>query len=91
MTPLMFTTPHAPGAAKLLLNWPTADANITERYGKSFLDRIRLTVTEFSDKVALPDNPRQIQDHSQLEQWATWKKCWWKGEPALVTGITTLE
>jgi CRISPR/Cas system-associated endoribonuclease Cas2 len=68
-TPLMFTTSHAPGAAKFLLNWPTTDANITERSGASFLDRVRLTITTLSDKVALPDNIYQVQDQFQLQQW----------------------
>jgi hypothetical protein len=40
-TPLMYTTPYAPGAAKFLLNWPTTDANITTRSGPSFLACVR--------------------------------------------------
>jgi hypothetical protein len=68
-TPMMFTTPHATGAAKSLLNWPTTDANITERSGASFLDRVRLTITTLSDEVAVPDNPEQVQDQFQLQQW----------------------
>jgi hypothetical protein len=35
LTPLMVTNPHAPGAAKFLLNWPTTDVNITTLYGGS--------------------------------------------------------
>jgi hypothetical protein len=68
-TPLMFTTPHAPGAAKFLLSWPTTDAYITRRSGASFLNRVRVTITTLSEKVALPDNPYQVQDQFQLQQW----------------------
>jgi ankyrin repeat protein len=37
LTPLMYTTPDAPGAAKSLLDWPTTDASITTQSGASFL------------------------------------------------------
>jgi hypothetical protein len=66
---LMYTTPFAPGAAKFLLNWPTTDTNITARFGVSFLDEVRLTITTLSEKVVLPDNPEQVQDQFQLQQW----------------------
>jgi hypothetical protein len=68
-TPLMYTTPDAPGAAKFLLNWPTTDVNITMRSGVSFLARVRYTMTIFSDAIARPDNPDQVQDQFLLEQW----------------------
>jgi ankyrin repeat protein len=68
-TPLMFTMPDAPGAAKFLLNWPTTDTNITRRSGESFLDNVRMTITTLSEKVALPDNPEKVQDQFQLQQW----------------------
>jgi hypothetical protein len=70
MTPLMCTTRNAPGAAKFLLNWPTTDVNITTRSGESFLARARAAVKYFSDNVALPDNPEQVQQHQfLLQQW----------------------
>jgi hypothetical protein len=69
LTPLMCTTPDAPGAAKFLLNWPTTDVNITNRSGQSFLAEVRLTITEFSDNISLPDNPNQIRDEFLLQQW----------------------
>jgi hypothetical protein len=53
LTPLMYTMPDAPGAAKFLLNWPTTDANITGRPGQSFLARVRLTITNFSDQTLI--------------------------------------
>jgi hypothetical protein len=46
MTPLMCTTPDAPGAAKFLLNCPTTDVTITERSGESFLVRARHSVSQ---------------------------------------------
>jgi hypothetical protein len=69
MTPMMYTTPNAPGAATFLLNWPTTDANITTRSGRSFLDRVRGTIWSFSDRVARPDNPDSVQDQFLLRQW----------------------
>ena len=69
MTPLMCTTSNAPGAAKFLLNWPTTDVNITMRSGVSFLARVRYTMTIFSDAIARPDNPDQVQDQFQVQQW----------------------
>jgi hypothetical protein len=46
VTPLMCTTPDAPGAAKFLLKWPTTDVNITTRNGASFLILVRTNVVE---------------------------------------------
>jgi hypothetical protein len=88
--PVMQTVPDAPGAARFLLNWPTTDANITERSGESFLVMVRKTVTTFSDKVALPDNPRLVQDQFQLQQWRDIEEMLVEREAA-GTGITTLE
>jgi ankyrin repeat protein len=69
LTPLMWTIDFAPGAAKLLLNWPTTDANITDRSGASFLAKVRETVENFSDEIALPDDPEQVQHQFLLQQW----------------------
>jgi hypothetical protein len=68
-TSLMCTTECAPGAAKFLLNWPTTDANITTRSGCSFPSMVRIIITDFSEKIALPDNPQQIQRQFLLQQW----------------------
>ena len=68
-TPLIWSIPDAPGAAKFLLNWPTADVNITTRSGASFLVKVRVTVEKFLGKAALPDNPNQVQDQFLLRQW----------------------
>ncbi len=65
----MYTAPDAPGAAKFLLKWPTTDPNITNRSGASFLAVVRSTITTFSDKHALPDNPEQVQDQFMIQQW----------------------
>jgi ankyrin repeat protein len=69
LTPLMCTTPSAPGAAKFLLNWPAVDANITTRSGASFLARVRNAVRLYSEQAARPDNPDQIQHQFLLRQW----------------------
>jgi ankyrin repeat protein len=68
-TPLMCTAPDAPGAAKFLLNWPATDVNITTLSGFPFLADVRMVVEEFSDKVALPDNPDRVQHEFVLRQW----------------------
>jgi hypothetical protein len=68
-TPLMCTMPDAPGAAKFLLNWPTTDCNITLRSGESFPTRVRHSIKYFSDFIALPDNPEQLQHQFLLQQW----------------------
>jgi hypothetical protein len=69
LPPLMHTSPGAPAAAKFLLNWPTTDANITTRSRATFLAVVRSTIVRFSDKVALPDNPDQVQHQFKLQQW----------------------
>jgi hypothetical protein len=70
LTPLMYTTKLASGAAKFLLNWPTTVANITDRSGAStFLTRVRNAVKCFSDQISSPDNPDQIQHQFLLHQW----------------------
>ena len=83
----MYTTPFAPGAAKFLLNLPTTDANITDRSGASFLDRVRLTITTLSDKV---DNPCQIENQFLLQQWRVIEKLLVE-RGAHGTGITAIE
>jgi hypothetical protein len=73
-TPLMYTIPHAPGAAKFLLKWPTTDANITERSGASVLAIVRSFITALSNEIALPNNPRQVQHQFLLKQWTNIKE-----------------
>jgi ankyrin repeat protein len=65
-TPFMYTTPDTPSAAKFLLNWPTTDANITSRSGENFQNKVRRTIMALSDEVALPNNPRRVQDQFVL-------------------------
>jgi hypothetical protein len=69
LTPLMYTTPDAPGAANFLLNWPTTDVNTFNLSGASFLDYVHSAITDISDKVLCPDNPNQIRDEFLLQQW----------------------
>jgi hypothetical protein len=68
-TPLMYTTPNAPGAAKFLLTWPTTDANITTRCGISFLFSVRCALKYYADEVASPDSTNQVQHQFLLQQW----------------------
>ena len=77
-TPLMITTPHAPGAAKFLLNWSTTNVNITTRYGESFLGSVRITITslvrstitDVSDDIAEDsDINKRVKDQFELQQW----------------------
>jgi hypothetical protein len=88
-TPLMFAIPDAPGAAKCLLNWPNTDINITTRSGASFLALVCTIIRIFSDKVAVPDNPEQIQHQLVLQQWREIEGMLLE-RGALDTGITTL-
>jgi hypothetical protein len=89
-SPLMYTIPGAPGAAKFLLNWPTTDAKITTRSGASFLASVRSLIIILSDNVAFTDHPEWVQNEFMLWQWR-------KIEEMLVergaadTGITTVE
>jgi hypothetical protein len=72
LTPLEYTTPYSPGAAKFLLNWPTTDANIMARSGESFLVRLRLLITTFSDgmdEIGLAGNLEIVPYQFLLQQW----------------------
>jgi hypothetical protein len=70
LTPLMNSAPHAPGAAKFLLNWSATDVTtIISRSGVSFLARVRRVVKYFFDKIALPDNSDRVQHQHLLQQW----------------------
>jgi hypothetical protein len=98
MTPLMYTLPYSPGAAKFLLNWPTTDANITDRSGASFLAKLRLLIKEISDNIARPGplDQVQIQDQQQIQEQLLLRP-WRSIEAILVergadnTGTTTIE
>jgi hypothetical protein len=90
MTPLMMTIPDAPGAAKCLLNWSTTDANTTTQSGASFLAIVRLVIADFSDQIALPANPYQVQDRFLLQQWREIEKMLVE-KGAHDTGTTAIE
>jgi hypothetical protein len=68
-TPLMYTLPNAPVAAKFLLNWPTTDANITGRSGVCFLSGVRSVITDFSEQIAIPDHPYLVLHQFMIQQW----------------------
>jgi hypothetical protein len=69
LTPLLCTTPNAPGAVKFLMNWPTIDVNITTRSGASFLAMVKGTVECFAERVGRPDNPDRVQHQFLLKRW----------------------
>jgi hypothetical protein len=89
-TPLMYTIPNAPGAAKFLLNRPTTDANIISASGASFLAVVRSKITAFSVKVARPDSPEQVQDQFLIQQWTAIEEML-EDRGAVHTGVTILE
>jgi hypothetical protein len=88
-TSLMCTIPHAPGAAKFLLNWPTTDVNITNRHRKSFLATVRETVEYFSALIAVPYKPEMVQHQFLLQQWRGIEEML-EERGAIDTGITAL-
>jgi hypothetical protein len=69
MTPLMCTSPNAIGTSKFLLNWPSTDANSTNRSNESFRARVRFLLTKFSELVTLPYNPERVQHQFLLQPW----------------------
>jgi hypothetical protein len=89
MIPLMYTLPAAPGAAKFLLNWPTTDADITNRSGQSFLVRVRMAVEYFSDRIAGPENPDQVKHQFAIQQLRKIEEILVERGAAADTGITT--
>jgi hypothetical protein len=90
MTPLIYTSPDAPGAAKFLLNWPSIDANITTRSGASYLARVRSTIMDLSDEATGPDNPDEIKSQFLLQQWREVEEMLVERD-AHDTGITAFE
>jgi hypothetical protein len=68
-TPLMYTIQLAPGAAKLMLNWPTTDVSIIARSGEFYPDRVREVIAYFSHEIGLPGNPEKVQHQFLLQQW----------------------
>jgi hypothetical protein len=90
LTPLMRSTPLAPGAAKCLLNWPTTDVNITTRFGASFLASVRSTITDISVKIARSDNSDRMQQQFLLRQWREIEEMLVE-KGAHDTGITAIE
>ena len=67
-TPLMWTTDWAPGAAKVLIEWPTTDVNILSQAGNSMLAYVGITKQLFSGMT--DENPRRlVEDFFLLQQW----------------------
>jgi hypothetical protein len=87
---LMCTVPHAPGATKFLLNWPTTNVNITSPSGAPFLAWVRMTIKNCSDRIPPHDNLNQVQHQFLLQQWREIEKMLVeKGEQD--TGIAALD
>jgi hypothetical protein len=68
-TPLMLTTNWAPGAAKVLIEWPATDVNIVDQSGNSMSALVRKVIEKKSGEVDLPENPRRAEDQFVLQQW----------------------
>jgi hypothetical protein len=71
-TPLTYTIDWAPGAAKVLIEWPATDVNIVTRSGISMLVYVRMAKLRFpgtSDNPS-PERPRRAaEDQLLLQQW----------------------
>jgi hypothetical protein len=90
-TPLLSTTPFAPGAAKFLLNLSTTtDVNTITRSGASFLARVRETIECFYETAAELNDTERIQQAFIIRQWREIEEMLVE-RGAVDTGITTLE
>jgi hypothetical protein len=67
-TPLMITATDAPGAAKLLLKWPTTDFNIALQSGESFLVMVRWILSYLSKQFQIAP-VRDDAQHFLFQQW----------------------
>jgi hypothetical protein len=68
-TPLMYTTEWAPGAAKVLIEWPATDVKIVDQSGNSMSALVRKVIEKKSGEVDLPENPRRAEDQFVLQHW----------------------
>jgi hypothetical protein len=80
---MMGTIKFALGVAKLLLNSPTTDVNITNRSGEIFLFWVRQTIKDFSNIIAIPVNPKKIQHEFLLRQWREIEEVLAEGGPLI--------
>ena len=76
LTPLMCSIIWAPGAAKVLIEWPTTNFDIGDREsGRYVLALVRMVIKELSgavDSLENPhslENPRRAKDQFVLQQW----------------------
>jgi hypothetical protein len=65
-TPLMCTVQMAPSAAKLLIEWPATDVNLTSKSGKCILAMVRNTIDSLTDGCSFPWHPR---NQFSCQQW----------------------
>jgi hypothetical protein len=69
-TPLHYTYPHAPGAAKFLLTYSDkTDPDILTNDRQSFLAMVRSSIVEFTSIARLPRNPHPEMMLFQVKQW----------------------
>lgn len=72
-TPLVWTIYTAPGAAKVLIEWPATDINIVCPSGFSMLAfNVRVAIECFSGMTdnPSPESPRRaVEDQFLLQQW----------------------
>jgi hypothetical protein len=70
VTPLHYTYPNAPGAAKFLLTYSDkTDPDILTNDGRSFLAMVRSCIAERTSKARLPHNPHPEIMLFQVKQW----------------------
>jgi hypothetical protein len=82
-SPLMCTVQMAPSAAKLLMEWPTTDVNLTAKSGKCILAMVRNTIDFLTHGCSFPWHPR---NQFLCQQWRDIEKLL-VAKGAIVAGI----
>jgi hypothetical protein len=69
-TPLHWTIPGAPGAAKFMLTYSVkTDPDILSNDGRSFLAMVRKSIADGRSKARIPHNPKKKILLFQVKQW----------------------
>jgi hypothetical protein len=72
-TPLMHSIMYAPGAAKIMVEWPKTDLHVTQKDGLTVANLVRSTIGNISEYVAalLPDDDSndRVKCNVLLQQW----------------------
>jgi hypothetical protein len=82
-TPLMCSVQMAPSAAKLLMEWPTTDVNLTSKSGKCSLAMVRNTIDFLTHGCSFPWHPR---NQFLCQQWRDIEKVL-LAKGAIIAGI----